>query len=397
MRRRPAVRLIVSLLFLAFLLGSCSRPPTTLTSEQRLADFEYLWQVLYDEFPMFGVTERQYGVRWRKNYDQYRQSVVESKHDLDFAAAIDQMLQDLHQGHTNLLPPAAYVFYVTALAESGAQEMMPQIKVLNQVLHDPQVVERYRLWGKATKVTVTPNRSAVIPENNVITRIEVPGQVAYLRLASMVEYNDDDARIAGFLASISDYPYLIIDVRSNAGGSDLTWINKLVAPLLQSPISYTSYKVLRGGDLADNYWGLQRNRLPISALPEAPNYPPEIFTDFLYTEKTEVQIEPTGSGFSGEIYLLVDRGVFSATEGFASFAKRTGWATLVGQRTGGDGLGSTPILIKLPESGLLVRMRLEMTLNPDGSSNSERGTTPDILVAPEDDTLARTLELIQRR
>ncbi len=396
MRRRPALTLIVPLLFLALLLGSCSRPPTTLTSEQKLADFEYLWQVLHDEFPMFGVTERQYGVRWLENYDQYRQSVAESKHDLDFAEAMDRMLRDLHQGHTHLLSPNEYAAFVAMLSEPALREMH-QVKVMNLVLQEPDVIERYQIWGKAVKVSTAPNLGAVIPKDNVITRIEVPDQVAYLRLASMAEYADDDARIADFLASISDYPYLIIDIRSNGGGSDLTWMKKIVAPLLQSPISYTSYKVLRGGDLAENYWGVQRNLLPIDVLPKAPCYPPEVFSDFRYAEKTEATIKPSGSGFGGEIYLLVNRGVFSASEGFACFAKCTGWATLVGQRTGGDGMGSTPILIKLPESGLLVRMRLEMTLNPNGSSNSEYGTAPDITVAPTEDSLSKTLELIQSR
>lgn len=83
-------------------------------------------------------------------------------------------------------------------------------------------------------------------------------------------------------------------------------------------------------------------------------------------------------GFKGRIFLLVDDKVYSSAESFAAFAKAAKWATLVGTRTGGDGIGIDPALVSLPNSGLIVRFPLEMGLNPDGSANEEFATAPDI-------------------
>ena len=57
-------------------------------------------------------------------------------------------------------------------------------------------------------------------------------------------------------------------------------------------------------------------------------------------------------------WVLVDRDVCSASESFVNFVKKTRWAKTVGTKTKGDGLGSTPILVMLPNSGLLIRFEL---------------------------------------
>jgi C-terminal processing protease CtpA/Prc len=75
--------------------------------------------------------------------------------------------------------------------------------------------------------------------------------------------------------------------------------------------------------------------------------------------------------------------VYSSSEGFAIFAKAHGWATLVGQRTGGDGMGITPFHAVLPESGLIMRYSGENGLNPDGGSNAEYHTAPNITCKSE--------------
>ncbi|MCG4564301.1 S41 family peptidase [Anaerosalibacter bizertensis] len=74
--------------------------------------------------------------------------------------------------------------------------------------------------------------------------------------------------------------------------------------------------------------------------------------------------------------------VYSAAEGFASFAKASGFATLVGERTGGDGIGIDPLFFSLPNSGLVVAFSSLLCLNPDYTINEEVQTTPDIEVNP---------------
>ena len=65
-------------------------------------------------------------------------------------------------------------------------------------------------------------------------------------------------------------------------------------------------------------------------------------------------------------------------ESFAAFSKETKWATLVGTTTGGDGIGMTPAVASLPNSGLVFRFPMSMGINSDGTINEETHTKPDI-------------------
>lgn len=79
------------------------------------------------------------------------------------------------------------------------------------------------------------------------------------------------------------------------------------------------------------------------------------------------------------------------------FSKNTDFATLVGTNTGGDGGVADPILISLPNSGLIVRFSMLYGLNPDGTGNEKYGTTPDILIDEEQDAFDKTIEEINRK
>jgi len=120
---------------------------------------------------------------------------------------------------------------------------------------------------------------------------------------------------------------------------------------------------------------------PIKSLNKKLNFPEEYkwyFTDFY---KYKISVNPDNSiKFKGKIFLLVDDFVFSSAESFASFAKASNFATLVGTNTGGDGIGSDPAIMVLPNSGLVIRFPIDMGINPDGTSNFEYRTQPDIYV-----------------
>ncbi|MBL4662419.1 MAG: hypothetical protein JKY22_02395 [Flavobacteriaceae bacterium] len=108
---------------------------------------------------------------------------------------------------------------------------------------------------------------------------------------------------------------------------------------------------------------------------------PEELKDGSYLfRKDEILITPNSNHrkYSGNIFLLVDNVVFSSAETLAYFCKSTKFATVVGEKTNGDGVGTDPLLLTLPNSGIVIRFTGEMGLNPDGSANDELKTVPDI-------------------
>ncbi len=230
-----------------------------------------------------------------------------------------------------------------------------------------------------------------LPQHLFSTEILEEGKIAYLKLPSFSSsYVEKDGEgIRTFLTQISHYPNLIVDIRGNGGGSTNYWMNKIVPLLTDTKLSTNNYLIFRDSSylkpfikhkMFTSYLGLK----PLRELNLGQGNPQDYFGDDkgLY-EVLNYTIKPINPvGFKGKITLLVDDYVYSSAEAFAVFAKASGWATLVGTRTGGDGIGFDPVSVALPNSGLVVRYPAEMGLNPDGSINEEVATMPDIYVEP---------------
>ena len=95
--------------------------------------------------------------------------------------------------------------------------------------------------------------------------------------------------------------------------------------------------------------------------------------------------------FKGNLYLLVDEGVYSAAEGLANFCKNTKIAKLVGHKTGGDGITLGVINDVMPNSGLVFTYTNTLGYAPDGSINAEKRTVPDI----ESESFKNSIETIE--
>lgn len=254
-------------------------------------------------------------------------------------------------------------------------EQQTIVEVVEEESFSYEIIEKYYEISETDK-----NYELQILEEN---------KIAYIRLKSMMvsdRFSSDKDKdvIYEFLQKVKDYPNLIVDIRGNGGGSDGYWRNNLVAFLINKHTFYDAHLLFKDSEYIKPFIEERYSLFEAKTtdqLPKDKNYPPEAQNDLRYFVTSTNDVVPFNPvKFKGEIFLLVDGGVYSAAESFASFAKSTKWATLVGTTTGGDGIIADPALMLLPNSGIVVRFSSCMGLNPDGTANEEYHTAPDIYV-----------------
>jgi len=125
--------------------------------------------------------------------------------------------------------------------------------------------------------------------------------------------------------------------------------------------------------------------------------PEEIKSDFNYFVKVTSIIEPTDEeGYQGDIYLLVDNKVFSSSDKFTQFAKDCDFAYIIGEPTLGEGSGFDNIVLRLPNSGYVIRFPVAIVLSSNGINREEFTVTPDLLTESKN-ALDEAIELIRTK
>lgn len=341
---------LIILVLLSTVLWGCTTTETPLeglSMEERLEDFDYLFNLIMNNYSLLRVNERQNGINWAKEKTAFEAKIKNTTTNQEFQREISNVLKKLNDEQTHVV--------------DNSQE-------------------------------ISNNRSAqkintIIPLNtpSFTASILVPDEVAYLKIEHMMITEEELEGIAEelrmFFAEISAYTKLIIDIRGNQGGLDLYWKLGVVSPLIDNTISVDNYFFVRGPMAKEVYQLKGFSLYPTSQLDydSIRKISREIRRDFNYYGITNVTIEPLEPvGFNGKIFLIVDNNISSSAEGFAAFARDSEFATLIGDTTKGNHRGGLQLHSSLPNSGIVVTFRGSLPINGDGTINAEVGTTPNI-------------------
>ena len=353
------------------------------TAEQKEQDFEYLYQTLKENYPYFGVLQRQIGRDWLANHDRYLQMVRESTDDKSFVGVLQSVMRELSNGHAYVIGPDRFDLMSKVYHEAAASPG----KENKRYRHWAAVYDRAKphydylreLYGMKP-VTGQPQGegdSGYDPSKNVSLSMLGGGKIGVLTINSFMNPSGDSALLMTLLDSVQSCQHLIIDLRKNGGGNDQYWDQNIMPRLISRSYEWNAPSVLRRGPLSNTFY--EKKFHSFDKVAGLPGLPPEVTPEDFAVVMDKKAVRPKGKRrFNGKVWLFVGPGVFSSSESFSAFTKATGWATVAGTRTGGDGVGVDPIPMMLPGSGILVLFPAWGGLNPDGSFNFEARTTPDV-------------------
>lgn len=381
-RRNIACFLLIVLLTVS--LTGCGTPADNenkpLSTNEKLEDFEYMYNLISENYPYLKVNERVNGINWLERKEEYKTRIENTDSDEMFINEITGIVQELNNGHTEVLDRETFAWMYPVIEKFNTNN-----NPWSEVLNNEKVLKRYNFTNEELD-NIEPKDSPFDNSPAFSTDI-IADEVAYLKIKIMNgnRIEEDGREIRKFYEKIKNYDKLIIDIRGNGGGSDWYWERNVVEPLAKEKISVSNYIFIRGKYYEKFYSSRGMRTFPVSNLNKniLSSFPEEIETDFDRYNISAREISPKNPiGFNGKIYLLIDNIVYSSSESFAVFCKSSGFATLVGGTTGGDGIGIDPFLFSLPNSGIVIRYSGEMALNGDGTINEEVHTAPDVEIDP---------------
>ncbi|OLS29303.1 MAG: hypothetical protein ThorAB25_16840 [Candidatus Thorarchaeota archaeon AB_25] len=218
------------------------------------------------------------------------------------------------------------------------------------------------------------------PGNIYLTQTWEAESTAYLYMSTFLWSTIDSHRetIVNFLQLVEDYDHLIIDIRGNQGGNYASWIHPIVRPLIKDTEIFQAFLAYRTNEYSDAY----RTAVGITDLASKSLFgylPPEAMGNEFLVYNYKHTFTPTYEvNFNGEISLLIDNVVYSASEGFTCFCKQTGFATIYGTTSGGDGIMEFPTYFCLPNSKMVITLSSALGLDQTGHSSEEFRTQPDV-------------------
>ncbi len=386
-----------------------------LTDEEKIEDFEYLWDKLYSSYPFWNEVSES-GIDKDAVYEEYKREIKKSNTDIEFMKEVQYFLKEFKgYGHLLALDGHMYNFYDNTFTLSKTElddEEVNEMKPWYEALYNPISKHTYSLLDSSHKgfrstkglkeeykeqKLNSGNKGQVNGENLEFDIID-DKNIAYIKVKTFRFDNieTDRLKLEKFFEKIREYPNLIIDITDNSGGSDKYWQELIVSPNLSEKKTSKRYYLIRQRDITTPFLEArfdENSIFPISTLPEFDGLNKENLSLFSHYVIDEETIHPSkkSNGFNGKVWVLTSPKVYSSSENFVMFCKNTGFATLVGTPTGGDGGVADPILFPLPNSGLIIRFSMFYGLNNDGTGNEANGTIPDITIHNDESPLERTI------
>lgn len=188
----------------------------SLSLEQKLADFNYLYQVLADNYPYFGVLQRERDYNWLAHKEQFEEMIKRTKNDIEFYQVLRGIIDRINDQHTHVLAPSFYnyvknVFDIAIKEHDYDHLLQPGIIDLLKNEKSGEMYSRLETDDQTIKSDKL-NGSAQSGENgeqgNIRTKIIEENKIAYVKIRSfgLESQKKDQRRLLDFWKKLAIIP-----------------------------------------------------------------------------------------------------------------------------------------------------------------------------------------------
>lgn len=320
---------LLCILFYGTCLVSCVNEEEY--ANDNMGNFEALWKVMDEHYCFFDEKREQLGVDWNEVHQRYAKQVVGANTEQLFEV-FKNMIGELKDGHVNLFSG------FDAGRNWSWKEDFP--KNFSDALYDKYMGTDYRISA------------------GIYYRI-LDDNIGYMYIPSF-DVEPGNGNLDNIMLHFIACRSIIIDIRNNGGGL-LTMAEKLASRFTNEEmrVGYMQHKTGKGHN------------------------------DF--SERQKQILKPSQNiRWQKQVFVLTNRGVFSAANEFVKYMKVCPDATIIGDRTGGG--GGLPFSSELP-NGWGVRFSACPMFDKDGIS-TENGIDPDIFCSLTDEDMLRGIDTI---
>ena len=359
-------------------------------------DFDYVFDTLEK---YYGLFYRNGTYNFLKNREAYKEEIKNVRTDKEFFDKMNKILSRLEDGHTNLLDNnQAYLIKESFILSNKEEKDLVNVDLIN-----------YLFGTKISRFFDNIFKESRAATKNLITQ-DINKDIGYLKIRSMInpgtpDFEEDLDILKSYLKKSQNKKALIIDIRGNGGGNS-SYTYDYLFPMILGKKNFKEgheYILFRSDEVFKydpQYPGLKE---AIKKIREADFKYMEENIPFLKNDKemmadlrknyTHVIFNPglENAGqfdddykFNGNLYLLVDRNVYSSAQAAAHVFRDNRLGTIIGEKTGGDGIGTTPAMVKLPNSKYILRFSHQLGLRETESLEETTYTIPDIEIPRKD-------------
>ena len=371
-----------------------------------LYDFDYLINALEENFPLFDIIYLRRGVDMRELGQEIRDYIAYEANELNYRS-FSRLIRNnffTHAGQSGNLGILSFLCMELEVALLQSNWRGNESRIIRYT----SLLENARYHAALLEIPTTREFSL----NRwtpawIFTDIIEEERIAFLSfsiLPVIIEQREIDV-INSFYRKIENFEHLIIDLRGIEGRNSHFFHHVIAGPLIQGLSLDVNFRhFFMDGEFNQLYFSdipsIQLNSTDAVSLTQLLGgqyvLSDEWNMDYYFYELHSVSRRNPRANFNGKIWMLIDGNTRSGGQQVASFYKNTGFATFVGETTGGSFGSPTPWganYFTLPNTGFVIRYNPTLVVDSQGRP-LELGTEPHYFNRPGLDALETVLQMI---